>query len=110
MKNPSALYQQDDEIDGIVLNAMKLQVESEKQNKFCDIILFNLVPSFITSEPMKSREIKSAEKRPSNRLSMVATGWTVNDAVFRCKFPWNHTLFSQFRTNLKTVLNIEKEP
>ena len=30
MKNPSALYQQDDEIDGIVLNAMKLQVESEK--------------------------------------------------------------------------------
>ena len=30
MKNPSALYQKDDEIDGIVLNAMKLQVESEK--------------------------------------------------------------------------------
>ena len=30
MKNPSALYQQEDEIDGIVLNAMKLQVESEK--------------------------------------------------------------------------------
>ena len=27
MKNPSALYQQD---DGIVLNAIKLQVESEK--------------------------------------------------------------------------------
>ena len=58
------------------------------------IMLFNLVPSFITFEPMKSREIKLAERRPFTRLAMVVTGWTVNDAVFLCKFPWNHTLLS----------------
>lgn len=72
MKNPSALYQKDDEIDGIVLNAMKLQVESEKQNKSwknCDIILFKLAPSFVTSAPMKSREIKSAEKKTFDQVA-----------------------------------------
>ena len=31
------------------------------------------------------------------QVRLKYTGRTVNDVVFRLKFPWNHALFSQFR-------------